>query len=201
MTSHSSGSDYYRDLFEYGLDPRTRRVFLQTEVTGSDDGGGLTTSERVIRALLSLDRVTSPIQLWINTPGGSVYDALAIHDVIRSMDSPVITVGHGQICSAGTLLLACGTGTRYVTEHALFMHHEGGAPIPKEPFALQKTLVALRDKELNQWCALLGSYSAPTSPRRTAKWWRETMKTKPEFYLDSRGMISHGVADAIWGKG
>jgi len=45
--------------------------------------------------------------------------------VLRSLSCPVITVGHGFVASAATLILAAGTGKRYVTPCCTFMHHEG----------------------------------------------------------------------------
>lgn len=194
MTSHGS-SDYLRDLFEYGVDPRMRRVYLQSFLGEVADDDPLNAATFVIRGLHLLDRGTNPIQFWINSEGGEISDALAIYDVIQTLQNPVVTVGHGQISSAATLLLACGTGTRYVMPNAYFMNHEGEADLVKGSIALQEIQLTHRQRIEETWAKLLGKH---TRPKRTARWWANVTKTKPELYLDAAGMIAHGVADEVW---
>ena len=72
---------------------------------------------------LSSDNQENPIDLYIKSPGGSVYDGLAIKDVIDKLPCKVNTIGLGLCASMGAYLLACGTGTRKVTKNARIMIH------------------------------------------------------------------------------
>lgn len=81
-----------------------------------------------ISQLLELDRrEDAPIQIHLNTDGGSLADALAIYDQIRSLDSPVIVVATGTCASAGLIILSAGD-LRMATEHCLFFYHQAILP-------------------------------------------------------------------------
>lgn len=188
-------SDFLRDLFEFGVDARARRVFLQTWLGAADDRDRYSEAQTVIRGLLFLDRTSGPIELWINSEGGDTHDALAIYDVMHLCSNPVHTIGHGRIMSAAGLLLAGGTGTRYVTENAVFMYHEGDGELTSASIELQRIQLAERERAEEQWARLMGRH---TRPKKSGKFWRELVKAKPEEYLDARGMVTHGVADEIW---
>jgi len=85
------------------------------------------TSVAVMRALLALEAENpkGPIVIFINTPGGNVYDSFAIYDVMQSTKCPIITVGFGRIMSAGVLLLSAGDkGDRYAFPNSYFMTHD-----------------------------------------------------------------------------
>ncbi len=65
------------------------------------------------------------IQLYINSPGGSVSSALAIYDTMQYIKSPVSTICVGLAASGGALLLAAGTkGKRYALPNAEIMIHQ-----------------------------------------------------------------------------
>lgn len=71
-----------------------------------------------------------PIKMYINSPGGSVTDGLAIYDTMRTCGCVVETYVMGQACSMGAFLLSAGTnGHRYALESARIMIHQaaGGA--------------------------------------------------------------------------
>lgn len=65
------------------------------------------------------------IYLYINSPGGSVYDALAIYDTMQYITNDVQTVGIGMQLSAGSFLLSCGTkGKRFLLPNSTVMIHQ-----------------------------------------------------------------------------
>lgn len=83
----------------------------------------------IIGQLLYLDSVSSePIQVYINTYGGSVNDGLAIYDTIKMLKSPVITIGIGKVCSMGLIILLAAEDRRSLPNTS-FMGHKilGGA--------------------------------------------------------------------------
>ena len=81
----------------------------------------------VIMKMLYLDNLKrgSEISLYINSPGGSVDDTMAIYDTIRFVSSPVATYCIGRAQSGAAIILAAGTkGRRYALPHAKVMLHQ-----------------------------------------------------------------------------
>ncbi len=81
----------------------------------------------VIMKLLYLDNMKRgrEISLYINSPGGTVDDTMAIYDTMRFIGSPVATYCIGRAQSGGAVVLAAGTkGSRYALPHAKIMLHQ-----------------------------------------------------------------------------
>jgi len=81
----------------------------------------------VIMKMLYLDNLKrkSEISLYINSPGGSVDDTMAIYDTIRFISSPVATFCIGRAQSGAAVILSAGTkGKRHALEHAKIMLHQ-----------------------------------------------------------------------------
>lgn len=84
-------------------------------------------SYEVIRELLILNARDRKefIDIYINSPGGSVVDGLAILDTMMCIDAPIRTVCIGQAASMAAWILAAGTkGERYATPNARVMLHQ-----------------------------------------------------------------------------
>ncbi len=65
------------------------------------------------------------ITLYINSPGGSVYDAMAIYDTMNYVKSDIQTVGIGMQASAAAFILSSGTkGKRFLLPNATVMIHQ-----------------------------------------------------------------------------
>ncbi len=80
--------------------------------------------------VLSARDPAADIQLWINSPGGSVPAMLAIRDVMDLIPNDVSTLALGIACSAGQFLLSSGTrGKRFALPHARVLLHQGSAGI------------------------------------------------------------------------
>ncbi|PID31996.1 ATP-dependent Clp protease proteolytic subunit [Candidatus Saccharibacteria bacterium] len=85
------------------------------------------TANIVVAQLLFLDNQDSKrdIHFYINSPGGSVYDALAIYDTMQFVKADVQTVGIGVQASAAAFLLSSGTkGKRMLLPNATVMIHQ-----------------------------------------------------------------------------
>jgi len=81
----------------------------------------------VIMKMLYLDNLKrdSEISLYINSPGGSVDDTMAIYDTMRFVSSPVATYCIGRAQSGAAIILAAGTkGKRHALPHAKVMLHQ-----------------------------------------------------------------------------
>jgi ATP-dependent Clp protease, protease subunit len=78
--------------------------------------------------LLSVDDPRSDICLFVNSPGGSVMDGLAIYDTMQLIPNDVATVAIGFAASMGQVLLCGGTtGKRFALPNAQVLMHEGSA--------------------------------------------------------------------------
>lgn len=85
------------------------------------------TANLIVAQLLFLDNEDSKkdIFIYINSPGGSVYDALAIYDTMKYVKSDIQTVGIGVQASAAAFLLSSGTkGKRFILPHSTVMIHQ-----------------------------------------------------------------------------
>ena len=99
---------------------KERIIFLGSEVTDQ-------VANRICAQLLLLaaEDPERDINLWINSPGGSVYSGMAIYDTMQFIDNDVATVAMGMAASMGQLLLCAGTkGKRYALPHARIMMHQ-----------------------------------------------------------------------------
>lgn len=99
---------------------KDRIVFLGTGVNEA--------SANIVVAQLLFLQAEDPkkdIYLYINSPGGSVYDALAIYDTMQYVTNDVQTVGIGVQASAAAFLLSSGTkGKRFLLPHSTVMIHQ-----------------------------------------------------------------------------
>lgn len=85
------------------------------------------TANLVVAQLLHLAYEDSKkdIKLYINSPGGSVYDGLAIYDTIQYIKPDVMTIGVGLQASMGSFLLSSGTkGKRFALPSSRIMMHQ-----------------------------------------------------------------------------
>ncbi|MBQ7802413.1 ATP-dependent Clp protease proteolytic subunit [Candidatus Saccharibacteria bacterium] len=113
----SKGERAY-DIYSRLLNDRI--IFLGEEVNSH-------TANLVVAQLLFLahEDPKKPIKLYINSPGGSVYDGLAIIDTMNYVEPDVETIGIGLQASMGAMLLSSGAkGHRYCLENARVMIHQ-----------------------------------------------------------------------------
>jgi ATP-dependent Clp protease protease subunit len=106
------------DIFSRLL--KDRIIFLGEDVNEH-------TANLVVAQLLFLENQdpNKDIILYINSPGGSVYDAMAIYDTMQFVKSDIQTVGIGVQASAAAFLLSSGTkGKRLLLPHATVMIHQ-----------------------------------------------------------------------------
>ena len=85
------------------------------------------TSTSIVAQLLALEAedADAPITMYINSPGGSITDDMAIYDIMNRISCPIITIGVGMAASMGAVLLSSGTkGMRYCTPNATVMIHQ-----------------------------------------------------------------------------
>ncbi|MBV9314668.1 MAG: ATP-dependent Clp protease proteolytic subunit [Pseudonocardia sp.] len=89
-------------------------------------------SNRIVAQLLLLaaEDPTADILLYINSPGGSVTDGMAIYDTMQYIECDVATYAMGMAASMGQFLLSSGaTGKRYALPHAQILMHQPSAGV------------------------------------------------------------------------
>jgi ATP-dependent Clp protease protease subunit len=99
---------------------KDRIVFLGGQI--SDEVSNLITAQLLF---LESEDPEREINMYINSPGGSVTAGLAIYDTMQFVKPPVSTLCVGQASSMGAVLLAAGSkGKRYALPHARIMIHQ-----------------------------------------------------------------------------
>ncbi len=125
-----------------------RVVFLIGEVNYAS-------AARVMMQMLYLEnqKKGQDINFYINSPGGSVDDMLAIYDTMQFISSDVSTFCIGRAYSAGALLLSAGhPGKRYILPHAKVMIHQplGGVTGQTTDIQIQAEHIVKMKRTLNE---------------------------------------------------
>ncbi|MDQ6848544.1 MAG: ATP-dependent Clp protease proteolytic subunit [Actinomycetota bacterium] len=121
MRAASSGMTLNDSVYDRLL--RERIIFLGQVV---DDTISNQLSAQIL--LLAAEDPTRDINLYINSPGGSVTAGMAIFDTMAFVDCDVATYAMGLAASMGQFLLSAGTrGKRYALPHARILMHQGSA--------------------------------------------------------------------------
>jgi len=118
VVEKSSDGERAFDIYSRLL--KDRIIFLGEEVNEH-------TANIVVAQLLYLayEDPKKDIKLYINSPGGSVYDGLAIYDTIKHIAPDVQTIGIGLQASMGAFLLSSGTkGKRFALPNSRIMIHQ-----------------------------------------------------------------------------
>lgn len=130
------------------------------------------------------------IQLYVNTPGGSVTAGLAIYDTMQYIKCPVSTVCVGMAASMGATLLAAGAkGKRFALPNAEILLHQvmgeaGGQAVEIEITA--KQIIKIKDK-LNKILAKHTGQSLEKVERDTDR----------DFYLSAQEAKEYGIIDEV----
>ena len=171
-------------LFDQGVNFVDRVVQINEEI-GED-------SFAFIDAALSeLERGSKKtITIRINSPGGSVYDALAIIGRLNASSCRIVTEAYGHVMSAATLLLAAGRKRR-ISKYCVFMTHQMAYYIGGS-HAETKEEVDQVEKQERQWCAWMAELS-----NKDAEFWYDRTYKK-NFYLTPQECLDFGVIDEIF---
>lgn len=170
-------------LFEYGVNFRDRIITISTDIDS-------TVFALVDAALSEMESDSrKAITVRVNSPGGSVYDALAIVGRLKASKCKIITEGYGHIMSAATLILSCGDERR-VSKFAWYMIHEASYEVSGKHKDI-KTTVAQTEREEIQWARWMEEFS-----ERDFKFWKKTSDEKDTYYTPEE-LKELGVVDEI----
>ena len=130
------------------------------------------------------------INLYINSPGGSVTAGLAIYDTMQYIRPAVTTICMGQATSMGALLLAAGAkGKRYALPHSRIMIHQplGGAQGQATDIDIQAREILKIRELLNQ--ILVKHTGQPMEKIR--------QDTERDFFMDAQEAVKYGLVDRV----
>lgn len=162
-----------------------RIIFLGDEVNEK-------TANIVIAQLLHLAYADSKkdIRLYINSPGGSVYDGLAIYDTMQYISPDVMTIGIGLQASMGAFLLSSGAkGKRLALPNSRIMIHQPSSgtkgKITDQEISLQEGI--LLKKKLNE-------ILAKNTGQKLSKIEKDVDR---DYWMSAKEAVSYGVIDGV----
>jgi ATP-dependent Clp protease, protease subunit len=164
---------------------RERIIFLGTPI---DDA----VANSIVAQLLFLDAEDSEkdIQLYINSPGGSVYAGMAIYDTIQQIRPNVVTICFGLAASMGAFLLTAGTaGKRMSLPDSRIMIHQplGGAQGQAIDIEIQAREILYIKAKLNQ---LMANHTGQPLERIEAD-------TERDFFMSAEEAKNYGLIDQV----
>ena len=130
------------------------------------------------------------IQIYINSPGGSVTAGLAIYDTMQFVKNDIVTYCIGQCASMGAHLLSAGTkGKRFALPNARIMIHQpsGGAQG-------QATEIEITFKEIQR----LKDNLAATFAKHTGQPLKKVVKDMDrDFFMSAEEALEYGIVDKV----
>ena len=165
---------------------KDRIVFLGGEV--DDDAANIIVAQMLF---LEMEDPDADIQLYINSPGGSVTAGMAIYDTMKYLKCEVSTLCVGMAASMGAFLLAAGAkGKRRALPNAEIMIHQpsGGARGPATDIQIQAEQILRIKKKLNEELA-----------KNTGKPLAEIEKdVERDYFLTAQEAKEYGLIDEIF---
>lgn len=164
---------------------RERIVFLGTPVT--DEVAASITAQLLF---LDAEDPEKDVQLYINSPGGSVTAGMAIYDTMRQIRPNVVTICFGLAASMGAFLLSAGTpGKRLSLPSARIMIHQplGGAQGQAVDIEIQAREILHHKRTLNE---LLAAHTGQPLERIEAD-------TDRDFFMSAAEAKAYGLIDQV----
>ena len=146
----------------------------------------------VIMKMLYLDNLKrdSEISLYINSPGGSVDDTMAIYDTIRFVSSPIATYCIGRAQSGAAIILAAGTkGKRHALSHAKVMLHQ-----PWGGVSGQAADIKIQAEEILKAKSMITDLLAKLTGQPVEKIAAETERDR---YMTADEALQYGLIDEV----
>ncbi|WP_244913295.1 ATP-dependent Clp endopeptidase proteolytic subunit ClpP [Phormidesmis priestleyi] len=183
VVEQSGRGDRAFDIYSRLL--RERIVFLGTQV---DDA----VADSLVAQMLFLEAEDSEkdIQIYINSPGGSVTAGMAIYDTMQQVRCDVVTICFGLAASMGAFLLSGGTkGKRMSLPSSRIMIHQplGGAQGQAVDIEIQAKEILYHKRKLNE---LLAEHTGQPFERIEAD-------TERDFFMSAQEAKDYGLIDQV----
>ncbi len=183
VVEQSPGGERAYDIYSRLL--RDRIVFLGTPI---DDN----VANAVIAQLLFLeaDDPDKDINIYVNSPGGSVTAGLAIYDTMQFVKPDITTICVGQAASMGALLLAAGSaGKRYALPNSRILLHQ-----PMGGFSGQASDIDIHAREILRLKQDLNDILQRHTGQDMERLKRDTDR---DFFMSTEQAVEYGVIDEV----
>ncbi len=183
VIERSGNGERSYDLYSRLL--KDRIIFVDGEIRDE-------TADLVVAQILYLEseNPNKDINMYINSPGGSVTAGLAIYDTMQYVKCDIQTICMGQAASMGAILLAGGTvGKRYALPSSRVMIHQpwGGAQGQESDIAIQaKEIIRLKKLSIKYFASKTGK-----SEEEVAR------DMERDFYMPAEEALEYGIVDHI----
>ena len=162
-----------------------RIIFLGEEV--NEQTAGLVVAQLIH---LAYEDPKKDIKLYINSPGGAVYDGLAIYDTIQYIQPDVMTIGIGLQASMGSFLLSSGTkGKRFALPNSRIMIHQPSSgtqgKVTDQEITLRESLFI--KQRLNELLA-------KNTGQKVSKIEKDMER---DFWMSSEEAVKYGIIDEV----
>jgi ATP-dependent Clp protease protease subunit len=163
-----------------------RQIYLWTQV---DDES----AEKVVKKILYLNNISKEqINLYINSPGGSISSGLAIYDAMQASKAPVATICMGQAASMGAVLLCAGAkGKRSVWPNARVMIHQ---PLISGNMYAPATDIQIQAEEMLRIRSILNEILAKHSGKSVDVIETDTDR---DNFMSAKEAVAYGLVDEI----
>ena len=171
----------------YSLLLKERIVFLGTPINSA-------VANTIVAQLLYLaaEDPDRDINLYINSPGGSVYDGMAIYDTMQLVSCDVQTISVGMCASFGTVLLTAGTtGKRYALPNATIHMHQ----VLSQSYGGQATDVEIHARETLRLQQKLRDIIAHHTGQPMD---RIAQDTDRDYWMDAEQAVEYGLVDQVY---
>ena len=188
VVEQTSRGERSYDIFSRLL--KDRIIFLSEDVNH-------VTASLVVAQLLFLESEDpdKEICLYINSPGGSITDGMAIVDTINYIKCPVSTICVGMAASMGAVLLACGEkGKRYATPNAEVMIHQ---PLISGGLSGQTTEIKIHADHMVRTREKLNKLLSEKTGQSLEVIERDTER---DNYMTAEQALAYGLIDGILDK-
>lgn len=164
---------------------KDRIIFIGTPIT--DELANLVIAQMLF---LESENPDKDIQLYINTPGGSITAGLAIYDTMQYVKPPISTICMGQGARIGALLLAAGAkGKRWALPHTRILIHQ-----PVGGFEGQATDIEIHAREILRMREELNRILARHTDQPLEKIKADTDR---DLFMDGLQAKEYGIIDEV----
>ena len=187
VVERSSEGERAYDIYSRLL--KDRIVMLDTDV--SEHSASLIVAQMLF---LEAENSDKDILFYINSPGGSIHDGLAIFDAMEYINCDVATVCLGMAASMGAFLLACGApGKRIALPHSEIMIHQ---PLAQFPYG-QATDLEIHINRLMRTKETLNKILARKTGQKLEKIKADVER---DYFMTANEAKEYGIVDQVISK-
>lgn len=155
---------------------------------------GLQTSNVVETALSNIKNNDEPVIIVINSVGGTLSDSIAICNLLKSIQNPIITIALGSCASAAAMIFSCGH-SRYIGEDVAYMIHQPLIQVIDE--YQNSTNVKKKKQKLDHCMKIYKKYTLKNTNIPQDKL-NKAFKDGEDLYLSHTECIKYNIATSLF---